>query len=214
MQNEVVQRNMEKAIHYLKRASDLNVTLAQKGLGYIYYHAYYVTRDINKAIHYFLLAVKKEEPMSQIYLGKIYFYGDNIPRDLKKGLLYIELAAKNKSREAQLFHGHIYLEGKYVDRDILKPFNLYKEVSSFYNNFAKNNLGVIYKHGHKEINKNIPLSKEYFMGAIKQMNDPVSMYNLANIWLDEAEPDDDCQNSLEVLVRSTSQRLLCLVLMR
>lgn len=84
MQNEVVQRNMEKAIHYLKRASDLNVTLAQKGLGYIYYHAYYVTRDINKAIHYFLLAVKKEEPMSQIYLGKIYFYGDNVPRDLKK----------------------------------------------------------------------------------------------------------------------------------
>lgn len=86
-------------------------------------------------------------------------------------------------------------------------------MSSFYNNYAKNNLSIFYKHGHKEINKNISLSKEYFKEAIKQMNDPVSMYNLANIWLDEAEPDDDCQNSLEMLVRSASQRLLCLVLM-
>ena len=54
----------------------------------------------------------------------------------------------------------------------------YKHASSINNNFAKNNLGVIYKSG---ANKNIPNAISYFTEAIKQKNDELAMYNLARL---------------------------------
>ena len=71
----------------------------------------------------------------------------------------MELSAKEEFRAAQLLLGDIYFEGKYVKRDIQKV--------NFNNQFAKNNLGVIYKNG-VDINKNVFLAKEYFKEAIYQ----------------------------------------------
>ena len=52
--------------------------------------------------------------------------------------------------------------------------------SSFNDNRAKNNLGVIYKNGDG-VMKSIGLASIYFEEAIKQTNDCYSMYNLARI---------------------------------
>ena len=79
----------------------------------------------------------------------------------------MELSAKEEFRAAQLLLGDIYFEGKYVKRDIQKVIFLYKEVANINNQFAKNNLGVIFKNG-VDINKNVFLAKEYFKEAIYQ----------------------------------------------
>ncbi|KAK8835991.1 hypothetical protein M9Y10_040188 [Tritrichomonas musculus] len=213
-----VKRDIEKAIHYFKLAANLNMKISQKTLGLIYYEGFHVPIDMNKAVHYFLLASRQNEPMSQFYLGKIFYYGESVPKDIKRALEYLNQSAENMYRDAQLFLAHVYLEGKYVNRDMFKAFHLYKEVSSFYNNFAKNNLGVIIKNGCKDIKKNIALAKEYFNEAIKQKNDPLSMYNLSNILLDERNSDPNLKSPIELLVLSASQMfypsiiLLCHVL--
>ena len=78
--------------------------------------------------------------------------------------------------------GYFYQEGKYNNRDIKKSIYHYKEASSFINRYAKNNLGILYKHGYgKDIAKNINFAMVYFDKAIRYHKDKVSMYNLAHI---------------------------------
>ena len=92
---------------------------------------------------------------------------------------------------------------------------MYKEVSCFNNQHAKNNLGVIYKNGYNQIKKDVGLATEYFKEAIKK-NDALSMYNLSNILLDENE--DSSSKSIELLIESyslkfePSLKLLCFLL--
>lgn len=115
----------------------------------------------------------------------------------------------------------MYHEGKYIDRDIIKSLHHYKEVSSFYNNFAKNNLGILYKHGFNDkIPKIINSSIEYFEEAIRQKKDKVSMYNLAHLYLYEEPNKENIEQSIDLLIRSIkigflpSKNLLCLALIK
>ena len=92
--------------------------------------------------------------------------------------------------------------------------HFYKEASSFKNQFAKNNLGVIYKNGF-ENPQNFELAKTYYIEAINQKNDKVSMFNLACIYLNNKIEKN---KSIELLIHSTKQGfypskvLLCLAL--
>ena len=104
-------------------------------------------------------------------------------------------------------------EGKNIKRDINKAIRFYKEASNFNNQFAKNNLGVIYKNGFD--NPNINLSIEYFNEAIHQKKDKVAMYNLACLYFDINE---EKSKIIELLFQSSNQNfypskeLLCLTL--
>ncbi|KAK8890607.1 hypothetical protein M9Y10_035387 [Tritrichomonas musculus] len=108
-----------------------------------------------------------------------------------------------------------------MKRDINKAIHYYKEASSFNNQYAKNNLGIIFKKGYKdEVAKNLGLSIEYFKEAIRQKNDEVSMYNLAHLYFYEDPIKDSIDKSIELLIRSlengfhSSKKLLCLVLIK
>ena len=48
--------------------------------------------------------------------------------------------------------------------------------SCFYNQYAKNNLGVIYKTG-KGVTENVYRAIEYFEEAIREKNELVSMFS-------------------------------------
>ena len=78
--------------------------------------------------------------------------------------------------------GFLFHEGKYVDQYIENAIHYYKEGSSFNNEYAKNNFGVNIKNGfYDKIQPKIGLAIEYFEEAIRQKNDPVTMFNLSNI---------------------------------
>ena len=113
-------------------------------------------------------------------------------------------SSNNNCYEASFAVGYFYHEGKFIERNIERAIHFYKEASSFNFNYAKNNLGIIYKNGFfPEISKNINTAKIYFKEAIKQKNDMVSMYNLAHVYFYEEHTDKSISKSIKLLIRSS-----------
>lgn len=108
---------------------------------------------------------------------------------------------------ANFILGFLYHERKYVKRDMKLAIQNYKESSSFNNEFSKNNLGIIYKHGNENegIPKNIGLSIEYFKDAIRKKDDMVSKYNLAHLYFYEGLINENIDKVIELLQESFMQ---------
>ncbi|KAK8834387.1 hypothetical protein M9Y10_019121 [Tritrichomonas musculus] len=174
-------------------------------------------QDINIAIHYLSLAANQNIQQAQYILGIEYFKSI----DKKKGIHFLIRSALNGNKEACFAVGYLYHEGKYMERNIEQSIRFYKEASSFNNQYAKNNLGIIYKKGFEDkIKPNLGLSIEYFKEAIMQKNDMVSMYNLGHLYLYEEPIKDSINQSIDLLIRSLNEgfppsfELLCISLFK
>ena len=165
-------RDIQKALHYLSLSANQNFSDAQFYLFEIYSSGNYVPVDVNKAIYYCTLAANQDNPMAQYSLGLIYYcntFNTFKTNEIKKGIQYIMPALKNEYKMTYLSYGFLLQEGKNIDRNIDEAIHYYKEASSFNNNYAKNNLGIIYKHGYGDkIKSNIVNSIVYFEEAIRQ----------------------------------------------
>ncbi|KAK8892541.1 hypothetical protein M9Y10_029774 [Tritrichomonas musculus] len=129
------------------------------------------------------------------------------------------LASKNGLREANFAHGFLLHEGKYVKKDISEAISYYKEASSFNNQYSKNNLGIIYKHGYDKIEGNPCNAIVYFEEAIQQKKDYLSMYNLAHIYIYDLSSNQNINKSIDLLIKSMNEFehsffLLSLVLLK
>ncbi|KAK8834388.1 hypothetical protein M9Y10_019120 [Tritrichomonas musculus] len=209
--------DINKGIHFLLLAADQSHPQAQFILGSIYYNGDIVPRDINKAIHYLTLAADNNHRQAQFELGIEYF----LKFDMKMSIHYLIRSALNGNKEACFAVGYLYHEGKYMERDIDQCIRFYKEASSFNNQFAKNNLGIIYKKGFEDkIKPRLGLSIEYFKEAIKQKNNAISMYNLGHLYLYENPIKDSINQSIDLLIRSLNEgfppsfELLCISLFK
>ena len=187
----------------------------------MYFNDVHIQRNIEKSIYYLTLAANQNNSAAQLYLGTIYFTGLCVEKNIYKGIDYINQAAKNNEISACFSMGYFYHEGKYIDRDIKKAIHFYKEASSFNDNYAKNNLGILYKNGFfDEIPKQLGDAEIYFNEAIVQKNDPVSMYNLAHMYLYEKSFDCFIDKSIRLLLNSIilcfypSLDLLCIALVK
>ncbi|KAK8882887.1 hypothetical protein M9Y10_045531 [Tritrichomonas musculus] len=211
-----VERDIDKAIHFFYLSAKKNNPTALYNLGVIYYEGIYCLRDIDKAIYFLEKSSKLNFSLAQYQLGLI-LLNERSVQNLNRGIIYIRLSAENHNHEAEVILGDLFFEGKYFEYDLEKAIHFYKEASCFYNQYAKNNLGVIYKNGFDRIEKNIPLAKEYFNEAIKQKHDAISMYNLANILIEEEDFKTEKTESIKLLIDSASQgfgpstKLLCFV---
>ncbi|KAK8876621.1 hypothetical protein M9Y10_006839 [Tritrichomonas musculus] len=126
------------------------------------------------------------------------------------------LASKNRHRPANFAHGFLLHEGKSVKKNIEGAIHYYKEASSFNIPYAKNNLGIIYKHGYDKQEGKASNAIVYFEEAILQKKDILSMYNLALIYIFD-DNYKDIDKAINLLIRSSqdfknSFILLCLVL--
>ncbi|KAK8887833.1 hypothetical protein M9Y10_038890 [Tritrichomonas musculus] len=130
------------------------------------------------------------------------------------------LASINGERTANFIHGFLLHEGKNVKRDIDEAIHYYKEASSFNIHYAKNNLGIIFKHGFPDkIKKCIGNAIVYFEEAIRQKKDFLSMYNLAHLYMYDETIKEGINKSIELLIKSSDQFklskiLLCILLVK
>ena len=117
-------------------------------------------------MHYIKQSSLNNNAQMQLFLGILYLYELN---EKRKGIQFILESSNNGFIRAHYVAGCLYHFGEYINRDINKAIQYYKKASSFNNEYAKNNIGVIYKHGfNNEIPKNIGASIIYFNEAIQQ----------------------------------------------
>ena len=212
------QKNVQKAIDLFKLASRKNDSEANFNLGIIYFMNSDVTRDIRKALYYLTLSANQNFNFAQLLLGLLFYHGEHIAQDVIKGIDLLNLAAKNGIKDAYFILGYIYHKGKYIQKDLKKAIQYYKEASSFNIQYAKNNLGVIFRNVFNDkIDTNIYESIEYFKEAINQKKDILSMYNLSLIYLyDQINIDQSIELLCESLKRGFQQsiELLCVALIK
>ncbi|KAK8865464.1 hypothetical protein M9Y10_011012 [Tritrichomonas musculus] len=115
------------------------------------------------------------------------------------------LASNNGDRIANFAHGFLLHEKNSSEKDIEDAIHFYKEASSFNIQFAKNNLGIIYKHGYYKNERRLWNAIEYFKEAIRQKNDYLSMYNLAHIYMYDDSIKCDFNKLIELLINSSKQ---------
>ncbi|KAK8838429.1 hypothetical protein M9Y10_033055 [Tritrichomonas musculus] len=208
-EGKYVPRDINKAIYYYILASNQSDSDAQYNLGVIYVEGKYIKRNIYKAIYYFSLASNQGDSNAQYNLGIIYL-NKGIFQDIKKGRFYIMFSSKNENREANFAHGFLLHEGKIIKKNIEEAIHYYKEASSFNNQYAKNNLGIIYKHGYNKNKGESGRAIVYFQEAIRQKNDYLSMYNLAHIYVYDETFRGGVEKAIELLIRSLSMNKLSL----
>ena len=115
------------------------------------------------------------------------------------------LASINGCREANFAHGFLLHKGKEVKRDMSEAIHYYKEASSFNDQYAKNNLGIIYRYGYDNVEGKTGNAIEYFKEAIRQKEDYLSMYNLAHIHIYDEKIQGDLDKAIGLLIRSSSK---------
>ncbi|KAK8897368.1 hypothetical protein M9Y10_015312 [Tritrichomonas musculus] len=204
---EFISCDINKAIHYLTLSANQNNSGAQFYLGFIYYKGEYISRDINKSIHYFTLSANQNNPSAQCLLGYIYYRGEYISRDIKKSIHYLTISSNNNDSVAQCLLGKIYYDGQYIEKNINKSIHYFKESSCFNSSAAKNFLGVIYKNGDG-VEKNIYFAKIYFKEAIKEKEEPYSMYNLARIYYFGIEHERKISKAIALLENASNKQLI------
>ncbi|KAK8852714.1 hypothetical protein M9Y10_017703 [Tritrichomonas musculus] len=186
--------NTNKAIYYLTDAA-ASILSAQFWLAIIYSSLNNKSDCNEKFLYYLTLAAKNDEIKAQMMLGWLYYVGINVPRNANKAIDLLSRSSENGHKQADFILGYIYQ----VENDASKSISHYKEASSFKDQYAKNNLGVIYKDGFGEFGKNIGLSIEYFTDGIRKYNDLLSMYNLANMYLHKELIKNSIDKSIELL---------------
>jgi TPR repeat protein len=108
-------KDESKAIVWLKKAAEKNISEAQFTLGTLYLSgSESIQKDKVKAAEYFELAAKEGHPEAAYNIAMLYIKGQTIPRDLKKAASYLEIAAKQDNAEAQYALGLFYTEGAAV----------------------------------------------------------------------------------------------------
>ena len=205
-EGKYISHDINKSIYYLTLSANQNNSCAQFVLGIIYYENKYLSRDIIKSIHYLTQSAKQNHSKAQFFLSNIYMEDKSV-QNINESIKYLQYSASNNYREAQLILADLLFEGIHLKYEIEKIIHLYKEASCFNDQYAKNNLGVIYKNGISGINKNLSLAKEYFKEAVAQKNDAVSMFNLSNLLLNEEQETKDYKKVIELLIGSSHQGL-------
>ncbi|KAK8840052.1 hypothetical protein M9Y10_030985 [Tritrichomonas musculus] len=216
-----VLRDINRAIFYYTLSGDQNHSEALFNLGCIYYVGKFVSRDLDKAKKYFTRASYQNHPKAMYAIGMMHFSDITNTEYIREGIKYLTKSCFNGFKQACFSVGFLFHEGKYMKKNIQRSIHFYKEASSFNNQFAKNNLGIIYKNGfNDEIKQNLGLACAYFEEAIKQKNDKLSKYNLAHIYLYNEITDHSIDKSIDLLIQSSlegfnqSLILLCISLIK
>ena len=149
-----VKRDINKAINYYLLASDLNEENSQVKLGMIYQNGIGVQQDINKAIKYYSLSAKQNNKYGQLLLAMIEYQNGN----LNNACNNFYLSAKNGNVQANFIFGFLNHQGIFIEQNIQDAIKYYKYASCFNDQYAKNNLGVIFKNGFCGVEKNLGLA--------------------------------------------------------
>ena len=140
-----LEKDYSEALKWYEKAAELNDSVAQFYLGYMYYKGKGVTQDYGKALEWCQKAATQDDDEAQCLLGDIYYNGEGVNQDYKEAAKWYEKAASKDNRVAQFYLGEMYFNGKGLERDYKKAFKFCKNTEDYVDSLYK--LGYMYEHG-------------------------------------------------------------------
>ena len=106
-----IAKNINLAVEYFQKASDLGNLESTYLLGKIYLSNQTQYHDPKKAYNAFVEAANNNHGKSQLMIGKFLLLGEIVPKDYEKSLHYFKLASKQKEYDANCYIAYMYASG-------------------------------------------------------------------------------------------------------
>ncbi len=143
-----VEKDIPKAIEWLKQAAGEENEFAEYALGRLFLKGEEVEKDIFAAEKYLLKSASRGSKYAAYLLGKEYLSGENFGKDAMKAVEYLELAAEKDFEPAEYILGKEYLRGENFPKDVQKAIDYLKRAAEKGFDFAEYELGKIYLFGN------------------------------------------------------------------
>lgn len=134
-----VERSIEKAIEYLRKASIQGLSGAMIDLARIYLDNE-LSNSNKLAVEWYQKAADKDELSAIMALAEIFSEGKIVVKDMDKAIHYYKLAAEKESAPALYELGRIYENGNGVERNKPKALYWYRKAANKGNDNAKESL--------------------------------------------------------------------------
>lgn len=165
-----VEKDIPKAIEWLKQAAVEENEFAEYVLGRLFLKGEEVEKDIFAAEEYLLKSASRRNKYAAYLLGKEYLSGENFGKDAMKAVEYLELAAEKDFEPAEYILGKEYLRGENFPKDVQKAIDYLKRAAEKGFDFAEYELGKIYLFGN-DIPKDAETALEYLKSAAASGNE-------------------------------------------
>ena len=131
-----VEKDIVKAVEWLKQAALEENEFAEYALGRLYLQGEEVEKDTVAAEDYLLKAVKHGNKYAEYVLGKEYLRGKNFPKDVEKAIDYLKHSAGKNFDFAEYTLGRIYLFGLGVEKDLPLAMEYLRSAAARGNEYA------------------------------------------------------------------------------
>lgn len=165
-----VEKDIPKAIEWLKQAAVEENEFAEYALGRLYLQGNEIEKDTITAEKYLLKSVRHENKYAAYLLGKEYLSGENFRKDVEKAVEYLKFAAEKDFEPAEYILGKEYLRGENFPKDVQRAIEYLKRAAEKGFDFAEYELGKIYLFGN-DIPKDTGAALEYLKSAAAYGNE-------------------------------------------
>ena len=114
LKGDGIAKNLNQAVEYFQKASDLGNLESSYFLGKIYLSEKTKYYNPKKAYNIFVDASDKNHGKSQLMIGRFLLMGEIVSKDYEKALHYFKLASKQKEYEANCYIAYMYASGSGV----------------------------------------------------------------------------------------------------
>lgn len=165
-----VEKDIAKAVEWLKQAALEENEFAEYALGRIYLKGAEVEKDDVVAEEYLLKAANRGNKYAAYLLGKEYLSGETFGKDAENAEKYLLKAAEHDNKFAEYILGKEYLRGENFPKDVQKAIDYLKRSAENGLSFAEYELGKIYLFGN-DIPKDTEIALEYLKSAAANGNE-------------------------------------------
>lgn len=104
---EGVEKNLQNALNWYRKAAEQESRLAQYNLGWMYDEGEGIERNLDQAISWYAKAARAGDQYAPFNIGALYFSGRDLPRDTENALFWFEVALANGNESGRKWRDKI-----------------------------------------------------------------------------------------------------------
>lgn len=130
VEGQVLDRDGEQALHWLRSAALQGIPDAQYNLGVMRYDGDLISRDYAQAARWFRMASQQGFADAQLELGVMYFEGIGVPKNHEAAARWLKKAADQGLAEAEFNLGVLFEQGEGVARSYDHALDWYRKAAA------------------------------------------------------------------------------------